>query len=341
VRAPGGTWTRVGLAAQGNDWFAADLPLPAGGDAVVEYFLEARDLVGITARSPAAAPLESNRFVLGWLAERFEEETGWTVGVQGDGATQGRWVRAAPIGTASQPATDHTAAGSFCYVTPNVQAGAPASDGDVDGGRTTLLSPSFDLHTAAGVELEYWRWFGCDSSGDDSWRVEASPDAGEHWVELERMHAAAPRWERVEIDLDATLGSIHRLQLRFAVADEGAPSLVEAALDDVVLRVRTTTSAVDAPARISLRAPSPAVTPVPVHFALERRSRVGLTILDVRGRLVRTLVADERAAGPHVVTWDGRDGDGRRVGRGVYLLRLATDGSTTSTKLVLHAAPVR
>ena len=50
VRAPGGTWTRVGLTAQGSDSFGAALPLPAGGDAVVEYFLEAADVAGHTAR---------------------------------------------------------------------------------------------------------------------------------------------------------------------------------------------------------------------------------------------------------------------------------------------------
>ena len=35
---------------------------------------------------------------------------------------------------------------------------------------------------------------------------------------------------------------------------------------------------------------------------------------------------DLTAAGPHQVTWNGRDDEGRLVASGVYLLRLETDG---------------
>jgi hypothetical protein len=59
---------------------------------------------------------------------------------------------------------------------------------------------------------------------------------------------------------------------------------------------------------------------------------VRLTVHDVSGRLVRTLVAAETvAAGRHEVVWDGRDRNGRVVAAGVYLYRL-TAGEYLETR---------
>lgn len=54
---------------------------------------------------------------------------------------------------------------------------------------------------------------------------------------------------------------------------------------------------------------------------------VKLDILDVRGRVVRTLVDGHRAGGMrHQVTWDGTDQTGQRVPSGTYMSRLQVQG---------------
>jgi flagellar hook assembly protein FlgD len=58
-------------------------------------------------------------------------------------------------------------------------------------------------------------------------------------------------------------------------------------------------------------------------------------VFDVRGRLVRTLVAGRLTAGDHPLTWDGRDSDGRLCSSGVYLMRAESGAETDSRKLVL------
>jgi flagellar hook assembly protein FlgD len=72
-----------------------------------------------------------------------------------------------------------------------------------------------------------------------------------------------------------------------------------------------------------------------VAFSLAAEGFVSLDVYDMQGRLVRRLVSEERAAGPHSVVWDGLDGDGRRVGSGVYVARLAADGQSAEHKMVL------
>ena len=72
-----------------------------------------------------------------------------------------------------------------------------------------------------------------------------------------------------------------------------------------------------------------------ISFDLPRAERARLTVYDLRGRLVRTLV-DGIRGGRQSVTWDGRDRDGRSVAAGVYLVRLRTASGrwTRATTLV-------
>jgi flagellar hook assembly protein FlgD len=55
----------------------------------------------------------------------------------------------------------------------------------------------------------------------------------------------------------------------------------------------------------------------------------------VAGELVRTLVNENRAAGPHAVVWDGRNDTGSPVASGVYFYRLVTKGFSQTRKMVL------
>ena len=66
-----------------------------------------------------------------------------------------------------------------------------------------------------------------------------------------------------------------------------------------------------------------------------RRTAVSLSVYDLSGRLVRTLVDGPRAAGHYSVEWDGSDSSGKQVASGVYLYRLDTGDLTSAKKAVL------
>jgi flagellar hook assembly protein FlgD len=61
---------------------------------------------------------------------------------------------------------------------------------------------------------------------------------------------------------------------------------------------------------------------------------VALTVYDVLGRRVRTLVKAALPAGTHRVAWSGRDEAGRPVAPGVYFLRLEALGEARTGKVV-------
>ncbi len=62
---------------------------------------------------------------------------------------------------------------------------------------------------------------------------------------------------------------------------------------------------------------------------------VELSVYNVNGQLVRTLVDSEIEAGPHSVVWNGRDEGGRSVATGVYFARLVTAEETDVIKMAL------
>jgi hypothetical protein len=81
--------------------------------------------------------------------------------------------------------------------------------------------------------------------------------------------------------------------------------------------------------------PSPFRDRVTLGFTLEAPANVELSIHDLAGRRIRTLVTGARmGAGPHEILWDGYTDDGRRVPAGVLFVRFMAGGRTDRRLLV-------
>lgn len=61
---------------------------------------------------------------------------------------------------------------------------------------------------------------------------------------------------------------------------------------------------------------------------------MSVEIFDVAGRLVRGLMLGELAGGRQIVRWDGRDGQGGKVGSGLYLIRVRSGSEQVVKKVV-------
>lgn len=76
--------------------------------------------------------------------------------------------------------------------------------------------------------------------------------------------------------------------------------------------------------------PNPSRDAVRFTFELPQSRVVRLTLHDLGGRRVRTLLDGERDAGRHTVLWDGAAADGARAPAGMYFARIdAGDHSAT------------
>ncbi len=88
--------------------------------------------------------------------------------------------------------------------------------------------------------------------------------------------------------------------------------------------------------RVSHNFPNPFNPMTTIAYELPAPARVSLTLYDIAGRHVRTLLdRTPLGAGRHEVLWDGRDDEGRSVASGVYLYRVEAGGEVDVRKMIL------
>ncbi len=78
--------------------------------------------------------------------------------------------------------------------------------------------------------------------------------------------------------------------------------------------------------RLGAPSPDPGRGRLRIPFTLPGEAPAVLTIFDVRGRVVATLVQGTLGRGPHWAEWDGKSADGSAAPTGVYFYRLQVPG---------------
>jgi hypothetical protein len=307
----------------------------------------------------------------------------WTLGAPGDDATTGQWIQAAPIGTSTarvgsgaprvpfapggrgfpqlagqhlepaegtgapgevQPQADNTPdPGTICFVTGNGTGGG-IGEADVDGGRTTLTSPTWNVSGIADPRLVYWRWYSNNAgsgAGEDPFITLLSNDGGSTWTPIDSLYDSRNFWERVAWRLSDYFPTPANIRVRFVAQDLGTGPIVEAAIDDAMLHsgdqvTWVSETPVSAPA-VVLGAPRPSPTRgrVEISLTMPRPGPVFASVHDVTGRLVRTLFVGTLRQGNHQLRWDGATQGGAEAAAGVYVLQLKAAGVAKRAKIVV------
>jgi choice-of-anchor B domain-containing protein len=276
----------------------------------------------------------------------FSDPTGWTVDdVVGAGAPTGSWVFDEPFGTYSQgvpvqPEHDHTLdPEDQCAVTGNAAMGQPSAD-DVDFLTTRLLSPVYDLSAMATPHVFYYRWYAPSAEQVEPLDVEVSSNGGTSWQQLESTFVKEAYWRGMDFDLSGVLSSFSNVQFRFTAQDPNEVQIVEAAVDDFTIYdaqgspVGVRTPGPRARLEMAPGAPNPFRDHTRIAFAILAEGYVELSIFDVRGARVATLVDGVLAPGAHDVVWDGRTIGGNSAAAGVYFAKLVASGEVRTRKMV-------
>ena len=213
---------------------------------------------------------------------------------------------------------------------PAIDAGDPDSPRDPDGTRADMgvfpfyqgnLPPiwisAVDTVTVAGFLLEF-SIEAYDPNDDSLTYAAVVLPAGATFEDL------LFRWTPLEAQVGDTLAIFSVFDGEFTV------------LDTARITVDPSVS-IAQPVQFSLsqNAPNPFNPITTLRFSVAEAGAVRLTIYDVNGREVRTLVEGALPAGHHEVVWDARDNIGRAVASGVYVYRLTSGESVATRRMTL------
>jgi len=81
--------------------------------------------------------------------------------------------------------------------------------------------------------------------------------------------------------------------------------------------------------------PNPFNPSTDISFELSSAGMVKLQVVDVRGRLVKTLWSNPLDSGLHRKTWDGRGASGQKMASGLYFALIVTEQQRQTIKLIL------
>jgi len=134
---------------------------------------------------------------------------------------------------------------------------------------------------------------------------------------------------------------IHSDQCRIRItALDGTSNAAEGSSPGFFHITTSTTGAEPIDTRPTLRLGFPHPNPfgplMTVACSLPAREDLDLSVYDVRGRKVRTLVSDARPMGPYTASWDGRGRDGTALAPGIYFVRLESGGEVITRKALLR-----
>ncbi len=305
-------WKRIALdPLDATNYFTEIDPQPAG--TILEYYFQIEDNFDLDS---ATLPIDMDRFdkfesnipyqiLIGHTLEvekNFDsgDENEWSLHDSDDDARGGEWEIGTSIGSYEeghvfdpayliQPDNGHTDdTENPCAFTENANSvyTFPASR-DVDFGKTTLFSPIFNLSAYSNPVFSYYRWFYSEYNIDDSWKTYITSN-GTDWMLVEETTISDASWRRFAflpgtyIDPQSTY-----VQLKFVIEDEGQPTVVEGALDDLQL------FNYQAPEVIEPSVGSVALYPNPTQgdFTLAMPSilpeeTVNIKISDITGRII-------------------------------------------------------
>ncbi len=138
----------------------------------------------------------------------------------------------------------------------------------------------------------------------------------------------------ISFDPEGLHAGVYTAEMMINSNDPDTPTI----LLPVTLTIEAVSAAGDAlpgVVRLEGAVPNPFNPATDIKFSLPRDAGVQLNLYDVSGRLVRSLVSENLAAGNHEARWNGKDDSGHGVASGTYFARLVVDGVHSVKAMVL------
>ena len=234
-------------------------------------------------------------------------------------APTGAWVIGKP--EASLSGTVHTAPfedspediGYTCFVTGN--GGGNAGADDIDGGITTLISPSFSLLNTKDIDITFYSWFyngGGTGTPNDTLSFYLTNSKGQRRL-LENETTSRSNWVKKSYKVANTaIEFTNEMNLEIIAGDYGVGHVVEAGFDNLIIKRNLTTSLKNELVSQLVLYPNPTKD----RLKLDKTYKGDYKIYDVQGKIVASSNLNDNAI------------DVENLTVGSYILKLITSEKT-------------
>ena len=164
------------------------------------------------------------------------------------------------------------------------------------------------------------------------WAPSKSEDVRYYAVYRAPYRGSTPFGEPLMTTVDTTVAAEWPYKYGIAAVDYGGnvstivPKLVPTGVSEGALPTSTA---------LLGNAPNPFNPETVIRYQVHAEARASITVYDVQGRQVRTLITGRVGIGTHSVTWDGRDNTGNEVASGLYVYALTTNTGTRDVRRML------
>jgi hypothetical protein len=200
----------------------------------------------------------------------------------------------------------------------------------------TLIS-SLNLLNYDNLVLSFWHKVDTEQ-GSDVCYVEISGDNGNSWQEVQN-YSGSLYMRRAGIDITNYVNHSENVKIRFRLTSDNRHNADGWYVDDIKITGKTTGDRITrnqsnfiSPKNyfLSQNYPNPFNPTTTIKFSLQKSSYVKLTVYDITGRTVQTLVNEKLEAGTHSVNFYGG-----MVSSGVYFYKLKAENFSDVKKMVL------
>ena len=299
-----GDFTEIIMSSSNNINFSAYIPPQTG---ILQYYFKAID-IDTYAFNPVGGSMHPYKIDLenGTIEDSFEDG----VVLWKSGGTNDRWgLTHAQVRTGDLSISD----------SPNIYY--------LDNTDSWLESRfKLNLFNHYGAEVSFY-YRGIIQSDSDFLYFEYSTDGGTSWEQFPNpITGSFFNYTEYTASL-SDLGGQPDVRLRFHLVTNSAGRREGIFIDDFAIALGPTDVEDEVPiAPVSFdlfqNYPNPFNAKTMISFSLDENAFTRLTVFDLLGRQVKTLISGDLPAGAHEVIWDGTDQSGRGVSSGIYLYRL-------------------
>ncbi|MEE4312619.1 MAG: C1 family peptidase [candidate division KSB1 bacterium] len=222
----------------------------------------------------------------------------------------------------------------------HVNSGAFPYLNDMSGSMTFV--PGFELHAVKSAVIKYYTRYATEKDKDVCY-IEVSGD-NEKWDLMDTISGINLAWTQRELNItDYIKPEYPRVWVRFRFISDSDINNVGVLIDDIEIYPLESTHVSDfsqpsaQPTDLALfqNYPNPFNPVTTISYRLPSESDVDLSIYNLNGQRILTLMNGRQTAGHYTITWNGRDDAGSLMSSGIYLYRLNAGNEIQTRKLTL------